>query len=48
MLLFEINQHDETQDYLCKILETESFLGEDSSMKLEKIRQTAQDNNTNT
>lgn len=47
MLLFGINQHGETQDYLCEILKTESFVGENSSRNLKKTRQTAQDNNTN-
>jgi len=45
MLLFGINQHGDTQDYLRKVLETESVINESSDRNLAEIRQIAHDNN---
>lgn len=41
MLLFGINQHGETNDYLRKVLETENFVNEGSDRDFNKIRQIA-------
>jgi len=45
MLLFGINQHGETNDYLRKVLETETFVDEGSDRNFEEMRQIAYENN---
>lgn len=44
-ILFGINQQGETQDYLCKILETDKLVDECSNRNFNEIRQTTYDNN---
>lgn len=41
MLLFGVNQHGETNDYLRKVLETENFIDEGSDRDFNKMRQIA-------
>lgn len=45
MLLFGMNQHGETRHYLRKVLETEEFVSENNDRDLDKMRQSAYDNN---
>jgi len=45
MLLFGINQHGETKDYLRKVLGTENFVDEGSDRNFDDVRQIAYENN---